>query len=294
MNYYDILGVEQNSSTEQIKQAYRKLAMKHHPDRNEGNSASEAEFKKINEAYMTLSDEAKREQYDHKLMAQRFRHTQNTNFKQPNGFTETEINDIFKSFFGRRNPFHDVFQEGIKKQVYEISLSFWEAAFGCEKILELKGKKDNRYAFHVKFPPATQHGQVMDLDIPNAPSVELHIFVKEDKNFTRDGMDLYTSIDVPVSTAIAGGTLIFPHWEKDYEITIPPGTKHGQMLRLTSAGLKRDVFVGDLYMKCNIVMPKKLTKKQKEIIEQFAKTEKTDTKKQEELRSTWKNFFNKK
>mgnify|MGYP003339186050 CR=1 FL=1 len=70
-----------------------------------------------------------------------------------------------------------------------------------------------------------------------------------------------------------GDKIIFPHWNKEYEVTIPAGTQHGQVLRLANAGVKKDVFTGDLYLKCKIIIPKKLTKKQKELRKERKKYE---------------------
>jgi molecular chaperone DnaJ len=132
-DYYDVLGVSRNASHEEIKKAFRKLAFQYHPDRN-GDDGAEARFKEVNEAYEVLSDEDKRAAYD------RFGHSGADNMfgRGFEGFDFGGFGDIFEAFFGgtstttRRGP-----RNGSDLR-YKVSLTFEEAALGCEKEVEIK------------------------------------------------------------------------------------------------------------------------------------------------------------
>lgn len=304
MDYYEILGVSKNATTDEIKKSYRKLAMKHHPDRNPGNKKSEEEFKKIAEAYATLSDEQKKSSYDFKLEQESFvknaRHTHNKGTS--GGFnhsfdSQEDISDFMRNVFGNRN-FNEFFDEQIVRKprikVYDIHLSFWEAVFGVSKFFEFVDDKGKKRSFNVAFPPAIEDGITLEVGMYSHPPVHFKIHVQSDPYFTRDHLDLYTTIEIPMTKALLGGTMRFPHWDHTYDINIPIGTQNSQTLRLPNAGIKKDMFVGDLYLKCKIIIPKKLTKKQKEIIESFAATEKEDTSFLNSLKETWNKFVKKK
>jgi molecular chaperone DnaJ len=132
-DYYDVLGVSRNASHEEIKKAFRKLAFQYHPDRNRDDGA-EARFKEVNEAYEVLSDEDKRAAYD------RYGHSGADNLfgRGFEGFDFGGFGDIFEAFFGgtstttRRGP-----RNGSDLR-YKVSLTFEEAALGCEKEIEIK------------------------------------------------------------------------------------------------------------------------------------------------------------
>lgn len=285
MDYYKILNVDKNASEDEIKKSYRKLAMKHHPDRNPDNKKSEEEFKKIGEAYSILSDPIKRENYDNGGLN-----------NQKNFYNQEDIADFMRSAFGGKNNFGSFFDEQFTHRThvhktYGVSLSFWEAIFGVNKKVEIINSQGVRKTFNIALPKGLENGVTLEVSMANEAPFHVYITVDEDPNFTRDNLDLYTSIDLNLSKAILGGTIKFPHWEHDYEVTIPPGIQNGQTLRLSNAGIKKDMFVGDLYLKCNIVVPKKLNKKQKELIEAFSKTEDENTTFFDNLKQSWNNIF---
>lgn len=303
MDYYTILGISKSANQEDIKNAYRKLAMKHHPDRNQGNKEAEDRFKKINEAYATLSDVTKRRDYD-RVNESTFNgfknshtHTNNQDFKNTS-FEDEDIDEMMKNFFNQKSPFSDIFgqhfqQKSQQRRAYAVNLNFWEAIFGAEKQFEFMGDNNSRFSVRITFPPGLDDGTMLEVSINTGQKILLHISVTPDKNFTRDNLDLYASIDIPLSKVLLGGSIKFPHWEKEYEIEIPAGTQQGQLLRLSNAGIKKDIFSGDLYLKCNIIIPKKLTKKQKEILGEYAKTEKENTSFFDGIKNSWSKFFNK-
>lgn len=141
-DYYEVLGVDRNSSSEQIKKAYRKLALGHHPDRNPGNKEAEERFKEAAEAYEVLRDPEKRNIYD------QFGHEglQGTGFTGFGGFEDifSAFGDIFEDFFGfgpRRRTRRSVAQPGADL-LYDLRIGFAEAVFGCEKEIEIQARAE--------------------------------------------------------------------------------------------------------------------------------------------------------
>lgn len=299
MNYYEILGLTPEAKAEEIKKAYRKLAMQHHPDRNSGEKNSEEEFKKINEAYSTLSDPDKKKNYDFSLHNTGFNGNPGaTGFNFHGNFSEDDINDLMRNMFRQhtgRPDFDDIFgfHRARTQRIFSINLTFWEAIFGVEKsfnmIRNVSGTNKN-FTINVHFPPGINDGEIVEVNIDNEIThVQVHIV--EDERFVRDNLDLYTEVDIPMTLAALGGKFVFPHWSGDLEINIPEGLQNGQKLRLANAGIKREVFNGDLYLICNIVIPKKMTKKQKELLQQFSKLEKNNTNTVfDSLKKTWNKF----
>jgi curved DNA-binding protein len=290
MNYYEILEVSPNASAEDIKKSYRKLAMKYHPDRNHGNKNAEEKFKKINEAYNILSDPVKRQEYDFSLK----------NGFNYNQFTSHESNDMH-DFFSRsfeeifRNfGFQNNFQPRIK--ILPINLEFWEAALGCKKTYEfsLNTKNGTKHAkVDITFEPATNSGDIILVEV-ESHVVHLQVNVLDDPLFERNNLDIYTILEVPFSTGVLGGKVIFPHWTKDLEINIPAGIENGTKIRLANMGIKKNIYIGDLYLVVKLITPKNLTKKQKELLSEFNSIEnKKENSFNQSLKNLWNSIFKK-
>ena len=107
-------------------------------------------------------------------------------------------------------------------------------------------------------------------------------------------MDLYTHVEIPLSKAILGGQITFPHWEEDYIVNIPAGTQHGDKIRVSNAGIKKQIFTGDLYLTALIPIPKKLTKEQRELMELYSKVEDVNPSFVNKIKERWANFSKKK
>ncbi|NCQ52237.1 J domain-containing protein [archaeon] len=264
INYYTILGIKRNATDDDIKKAYRKMAMKWHPDRNSESINAEDKFKEAKFAYETLSNEYKRKQHDYELESQENKQTKNKDF-----FKET-IDDNF------------IIQ-------VDINVEFWESIFGCNKTFELtflRNKVREQKTISVKFPAGTQENESFIVESDDI-QIKTTIKIKPDEFFTRNNLDLFTHIDVSFILAALGGKIIFPHWSGNLEVIVPPGIKPNQTLLCSNKGIVRDIFVGDLYLICNISVPKKLTKKQKELLEAFRETEEMPNNLFDRIKKTW-------
>ena len=282
-DYYDILGVSKNASSEEIKKAYRKQALEWHPDRHKDEKeAAEKRFKEINEAYQILSDTQKRSAYD------QFGHSAFSPGGMPGGspfgqtgrygpftysyystggnggnpFASFDFGDpfeIFEQFFGGGSPFRQA------RQVprYSITLDFLEAINGVTKDVSISGKKRK-----VKIPAGVDEGSRI-----NFGDFILSVNVKPHKIFERDGEDIFVRIAVPYSLAALGGEIKVPTVDEDIKIRIRPGTQSGTMLRLREKGVPRlhGRGRGDEYIRINILAPEKLNREQKSVIEELKK-----------------------
>ena len=281
-DYYDILGVSKSATKDQIKSAYRKLALQLHPDRNKAADA-ETKFKEINEAYQILSDQEKRSAYDqfgHSAFDPAsgmgsnpftggfrqgpFTYTYSGGGNPFEGFAGGDFNDpfeIFESFFGG-NPFGRRTQ---RKPRYGISISFMEAAKGTTKTVEIDGKKHT-----IKIPAGADDGTRIRFE-----EFDVTVNAQPDSTFKRDGYDVFVDYDLPLTTAILGGTIEVPTIDGTVKLKIRPGTQPNTMVRLQQRGIQRlqRSGRGDEYVRLVVKIPEKLSRKQKELIEQFSTTE---------------------
>lgn len=277
---YETLGVEKSASAEDIKKAYRKLARKYHPDVNKEEGAEE-KFKEINAAYEILSDENKRKQYDRHGDSM-FGGQDFHNFYQGNG---ADINDILNSIFGggfgggarssfnssgfgdfnfggfstQSYGFNDRVNAGASLDVnYEISISLEDAVNGAKKSIDIGG---NEISF--KVPAGINDGEKLRLKGKgksyrgqNGDAI-ISVKIKEDEHFKRDGDDLYAPLEVPLKTALFGGSVSAHTFKKDVSLKIAPNTKNAQKIRLKGYGVpnRKSGIFGDLYLSVNVVLP---------------------------------------
>ncbi|MBW2165287.1 MAG: DnaJ domain-containing protein [Deltaproteobacteria bacterium] len=300
-DYYKILGVNKNATNVEIKKAYRKLAMKYHPDHARGDKDAEAKFKKISEAYAVLSDKEKRKNYD-SFGSTGFRQR----YSQEDIFRGFDFTDILKEFgfgnkkfstsqgrdgirfsFGGETPFGNQprqRQTRIKGSdfVYELPLTLQEVATGTSKTVQFI-RAGHAEKITVKIPKGMVTGKKLRLAGKGEPGSyggppgDLYILSKvyDDPAFTVKGYDLYAKIEIKMSEAFLGTSISVPTIaHKELSVKIPPGTKHKTMMRLSGHGLPymKDKGKGDLYVLVNVTMPKNVTKKQKKLIEELADT----------------------
>lgn len=267
MDYYKILGVDKDATDEEIKKAYRKLAMKYHPDRNSGNKNAEEKFKQINEAYSVLSDPSKKQEYEFSGGSGNF------NFEH----NDVDLNDIINAFrnsHSHYSHFDDLFGNRKRQALYRIELNFWEAVFGTKKLIKTQHQEQHKtitQEVQINIPSGVENGDNLKIKADNVEFL-IQVVVKGDNLFERNGLDLSVPIVIPYSTACLGGTVTFPHWEGDIMVSIPSGMQNDKKLRLTGKGIKKGNEKGNLYLVVKIHVPTELTKKQKELLQELDKT----------------------
>ena len=297
-DYYQILGVSKNATDSEIKKAYRKLAMKYHPDHSKGDKHAEDMFKKVSEAYAVLSDKEKRKQYDTFGSADFHQR-----YSQEDIFRNADLGDILKEFgfggkgmrfsFGGGSPFgggggpfggYQRRQAPVKGSdlVYELPLTLQEVASGTSKTVSFQhqGRSEN---ITVKIPPGMITGKKLRLagkgesSEYGGPAGDLFIQsqVSPDPTFTNEEYDLHTTITIRLSESLLGTQVGIPTIEgKELSLKIPPGTRHKTRMRLTGHGLPKmkGHSKGDLYVTVAVDIPKKLTSEQKKIVQKLAAT----------------------
>ncbi len=283
-DYYKILGIAKGATDNEIKTAYRKLAVQWHPDKNKTPEA-EKKFKELSSAYAVLSDPQKRQKYDqfgHAAFQHGGGNPGGSPFGQQGPFTYTYrsgdggnpfegfggasgFNDpfeIFEQFFGGASPFA---QQTRRVPRYQLDIAIVDAYKGVEKQINVDGKKRK-----VKIPAGVETGSQIRFE-----DFAVVINVLEDKNFQRDGNDLITQLNIPLYVAIVGGEISIPLIEGKTQIRIRPGTQSGVILRITGKGMPvlQGRGHGDFYIKLNIEIPniKDLSREEKEGIEKLKK-----------------------
>jgi curved DNA-binding protein len=307
MDYYKILGVAKDASTEEIKKAYRKLALKYHPDRNQGNKESEEKFKEANEAYAVLSDPEKRKQYD-TFGSTGFQQR----YSQEDIFRNSDIGSIlrefginfggmgggfssggFRTFSSGRSPFEDIFSQGGHAQGFrtqqpvkgqdlslELSISLEEVMRGAEKTISL-GRGGEKVT--VKIPTGIESGKKLRVAGKGSPSpmggqpgdLYLHIKVEPHPVFEREGNNLVFEKAIPFSSAVLGTEIDVPTLNgKQFKVKVPAGIQPQSKLRLKGHGLPAGPHgpYGDILVKIAAEVPKKVNKAQKKLLNELAET----------------------
>lgn len=274
-DYYKVLGVERKASDDEIKRAYRKLALKHHPDRNPGDKTAEDKFKEINEAYQVLSDPENRSRYDQ--LGESYSSWQQRG-GSPGGFNwddwfvqnprggnvRVEVGDLgdifgggglgdfsefFRKIFGGMPDMGSAYQQtagpstrtGSIPQSFqqEVTISFHESYQGTSRIIELDGNRKE-----ILIPPGTRTGTKIRVSdaittAPGGQKSDLYLVIKvaDDPRYKRKKNDLFTDVDIDLYTAVLGGEVKVPTLSGIVVLSIPSGTQSGQTFRLTGRGM---------------------------------------------------------
>ena len=288
-DYYKILGVDRKASADDIRKAYRKLAMQHHPDKNPGNKKAEERFKEINEAYQVLGDSEKRARYDQLGSAySNFRSSGGRpgDFQWDDWFANQQrrgarnmdegfsgggnFSDFFRMIFGEamRSSGREYTPRGGYQQ--DVQISFQEAYEGSTRQLQTNGRK-----LQVRIPAGVKTGSRVRVAGAGPEGTDLYLVVDvdDDSRFERDGQNLTTTSTVSIFTLILGGDADVETPAGRVKLNIPAGTQPEQVFRLAGRGMpqiKNSSTKGDLYVKLKIQVPKYLSAKQRELIEEAA------------------------
>ena len=279
-DFYEILGVSRNASQQEIKSAYRKLALKWHPDRNKEAGANE-KFKEINKAYEVLSDPKKREiynQYGESAFKQGgFAGGQTYSYRQgPFNYKYTSYGgspfenidfegfsdpfEIFEQFFGFQSPFSRRRQT---KKVYSVDIDFMDAVSGVTKTVIIDGERKK-----VKIPAGIDNGNRIRFE-----EFDLAVSIKKHPDFKREGQDIYINKDISIIQAVLGGVVEVPTLKDKVKIRIRKGTKPGTIIRLQNFGIPylHSSRKGNLYIILNIKIPEKISFKAKQLLQELDK-----------------------
>ena len=277
-DFYDILGVSKTASAAEIKSAYRKLALKWHPDRNKEKDATE-KFKDINEAYEVLSSPEKKSKYDQFGHAAFGGGTGYNPFGQQSSgnpfssYYSTGGNINFEDLFGGRGGFSDPFDifssffggagagRRQAKPRYTLKLDFMEAVNGTEKTIVHQGKQ-----YTVKVPAGIDEGNRIRYD-----AFDVSFEIKNSPTFKREGSDVIVNHEIPFTLAILGGETKVQTLTGDLKIRVGAGTQPETVLRLSGKGIKhlQSSRHGDFYIRFVIKFPTRLSGKQKELLKKF-------------------------
>lgn len=318
-DYYAVLGVNREADEAAIKKAYRKLAKKYHPDTSAGNAQAEEKFKEVTEAYEILSDPEKRKLYDrfgHGAFdgsgagnpGYEGYASQGNPFEDMGGFDGAGgfwrsgsfgggdgrgsryeyhfggdgMDDILKSMFGGEagGDFgQESFGRGSLDLQAEISVSFEEAAFGCEKALRLEDQKGGLQSLKVRIPAGIDTGKSIRLKGKGrtgrngaAGDLLLKVNVGSKPGYERQGMDLYTTVSIPFATAVLGGEATVDTLYGKVLCKIQEGTQSGSKIRLKGKGIvsMKDPGVrGDQYVTIQIQVPQHVGEEAKRKLREF-------------------------
>lgn len=276
-DYYKILGVAENASKADIKKAYRKLAQRYHPDANKGDAAAEARFKEISEAHATLSNDEKRKEYDQMRALLAAGGDRIFGFRPGGGGGNVRVNigDLFGDAAGGAGLFEDLFgfRGAIKGQDLETraALSFDDALYGTT--VEINGAK-------VRIPPGVRDGARIKVTGKGGPGPQggtpgdLYVVVSVPKHPVFEqgtNGDLRVRVPVTFTEAALGAKVDVPTLDGHVTVKVPPGTQHGKTMRVRERGAPRPRGgQGDLLVTIEVKVPQKLSKKERDLLEQFA------------------------
>jgi len=303
-DYYTVLGVPRTATEKDLKTAYRKLARKHHPDVNPGDTRSEALFKEIGEAYSVLSDTGKRKKYD------RWGHNwekidqaqaaganyggrpgsrttwTSTGEGAPGGFNveSDDLGGLFEQLFGRtggRTRVRSAPRKGADaEQPVEITLE--EAFNGTQRTFQLRDMQTGETRnVEVKIPAGATDGLRIRVagkgepGLAGAPAGDLYLIIsiKAHPLFEREGDDLRVKVTTPLYAAVLGGEVMVPTPKgSQLALKVPPETANGQRIRLAGQGMPRvnGTGRGDLFAEITVQLPKSLSDREKDLFAQLA------------------------
>jgi len=323
-DYYKIMGVDKKATSKEIKQTYRRLARKYHPDVNPGNKDAEGRFKEINEAYEVLGDTEKRKKYDELgsnwKQYEQWQKAGGQGNGQPFdwgqfGFASgagkntrygyrTVTEDDLKDIFGESDPFSGFYYTFFggpgseTKRQYRtatrprrgqdieqpVEISLEEAFHGTTRVLQMQGANSKVSRLEATIPSGVQNSSRVRLAGKGTPGVGgaqagdlyLSVQVLPHHQFERRGDNLHLELAIPLTIAILGGEVKVPTLNSSggVMLKIPPETQNGKSFRLRGKGMPKlgnTQQYGDLYAEVKVILPEKLSEKERQLFEEFAK-----------------------
>jgi len=293
VDYYKLLGIDKTATPKDVKNAFRKLARKYHPDLNPNDKDAKRKFQQINEANEVLSDPGKRKKYDqygkdwqHSEQFEKQRQYQ----QQPSesggrrytsAQQDGDFSDFFESLFGGASP-----GRGSSRQVKfrgedyttELNLELTDAYKSHKRTLNVNGEK-----IRINIPAGIENGQTIKISghggkgINGGPDGDLYITftIANQLRFKRLGNDIYTTIDLDLYKAVLGGDLTIDTLEGKVKLKVKPETQNGSKVKLKDKGFpvyKKEGQYGDLYITYNIKIPSNLTEEQRSLFKQLSES----------------------
>ena len=292
IDYYTILGLDKSASPKDVRDAYRKLARKYHPDLNPNNAEAKANFQQINEANEVLSDPVKRKKYDQygkdwqhadEFEKQKQQQAQYSNSSQGGSFSggqsAGDFSDFFESMFGGAGAGRSR-QAKYRGEDYstEIHLELIDAYKTHKQTLTVNGKN-----IRITIPAGVENGQIIKIaghggvGTNGGPNGDLYISftVANHPSIKRLGDNLFENVELDLYTAVLGGEITIDTLDGKVKLKVKPETQNGTKVSLKGKGFpvyKNEGKFGDLQVTYTIKMPTNLTEKQKELFEELRKT----------------------
>lgn len=295
-DYYEVLGVSKSSNADEIKKSYRKLALKYHPDRNQGSADAESKFKEISEAYAVLSDPEKKRQYD--MVGSSGFHQR---YSQEDIFRNTDYGSVFEEFDLGGDIFSRIFgsmgggaagrrgaggfggARQMKGQDVDISveITFEEAFRGAKRPVNFSLSDGSSVSLSISIPKGTKEGTKLRVSgkgakspYPSGAAGDLYVTISvlPHPKFKRSGDDIEIEVPVKISEALLGTHKEIETFDGSKKIKIPSGVKPGTKLRLKELGFFSQTGQrGDFFATIAYDIPPSLSKEQKQEIEKLAK-----------------------
>ncbi|TYP96474.1 curved DNA-binding protein [Tenacibaculum adriaticum] len=293
IDYYKILGVGKTATEKEIKNAYRKLARKYHPDLNPDNKEAEKKFKEINEANEVLSNSENRKKYDQygkdwqhaeefekAKQQQQSQHQYSQQGFSSEDFSEQDFSDYFESMFGRTGTYsRQRSKTKFKGQDFnaELHLNLKDIYEAHQQIITVNNNK-----IRLTIPAGVENNQIIKIQgkggkgVNGGPNGDLYIkfIINNNTQFKRDGNNLYANIDLDLYTSILGGEINIDTFKGKAKLKIKPGTQNETKVRLKGKGFpiyKQEGKFGDLIITYHLKIPTNLSAKEKELFKELQK-----------------------